>query len=176
MKMGLIATVTGYVAPIFLVLSPILSYPDQVISMYRKRSSAGFSLDIPLIMLVASICRFALRPCFFFFSSSTSDRPNADLSANRVFYYPGARYDTALLIQAICNILVQLVLLKVALDYRPSPSSKGGEAAVPFAGAQDGLSGAQRPYNFWQWRSNRPYVSHIPPDAANLPRLANLAY
>lgn len=54
------------------------------------------------------------------------------------------------------------MLLKVALDYRPSPSSKGGEAAVPFAGAQDGLSGAQRPYNFWQWRSNRPYVSHIP--------------
>ena len=64
MKMGLIATVTGYVAPIFLVFSPILSYTDQVISMYRKRSSAGFSLDIPLIMIVASICRFALRPFF----------------------------------------------------------------------------------------------------------------
>ena len=60
--MGLIATVTGYAAPVFLVISPVLSYTDQAISMYRAKSSAGFSLDIPLIMLVASICRSVLRP------------------------------------------------------------------------------------------------------------------
>ena len=155
-KMGLIATVTGYAAPVFLVISPVLSYTDQAISMYRAKSSAGFSLDIPLIMLVASICRFAFAP----FPRDSARSRDANLRANRVFYYPGARYDTALLVQALCNIMVQLVLLKVALDYRPSPSSKGGEAAVPFASAHDGLSGAQRPYNFWQWRSHRPYVSY----------------
>jgi solute carrier family 66, member 2 len=48
---------TGYLAPIFLILSPILSYSDQAIAMYRQKSSAGFSLDIPLIMLVASMLK-----------------------------------------------------------------------------------------------------------------------
>ncbi|OTB05856.1 hypothetical protein M426DRAFT_319542 [Hypoxylon sp. CI-4A] len=129
--MQFFTTLAGYAAPIFLILSPILSYSDQAISMHRAKSSAGFSLDIPLIMLVASIFR--------------------------VFYYPGAKFDVALLIQSFCNIFIQIILLKIALDHRPPPSSKGGDAALPFAGAQDGLGGFQRPYNFWQWRSPRPY-------------------
>ena len=41
-----------------LVTSPITSYADQVYSIYRNRSSAGFSLDIPLIMLVSSILKY----------------------------------------------------------------------------------------------------------------------
>lgn len=49
---------------------------------------------------------------------------------------------------------IQSILLKVALDHRPGPSSKGGEMATPFAG---GEFAAQRPYNFWQWRSPKPY-------------------
>ncbi|KAI1098101.1 hypothetical protein F4804DRAFT_325678 [Jackrogersella minutella] len=129
--MYIFTTLAAYAAPIFLISSPILSYVDQAISMHRSRSSAGFSLDIPLIMLVASIFR--------------------------VFYYPGAKFDTALLIQSFCNIFMQLILLKIALDHRPPPSSKGGDAALPFAGAQDGFGGYQRPYNFWRWRSPRPY-------------------
>lgn len=52
-----LASLAGYVAPLFLVLSPVFSYSDQVVSMYRNKSSAGFSLDIPLIMLVASMLR-----------------------------------------------------------------------------------------------------------------------
>lgn len=78
-----------------------------------------------------------------------------------MFYWPGAHFDSALLIQAFCNIVMQVILLKIALDHRPAPSSKGGEAALPFTGAhgvQDGLGGLQRPYNFWQWRSPKPYV------------------
>ncbi|RYP09033.1 hypothetical protein DL764_001529 [Monosporascus ibericus] len=138
--MGFFTTLTGYAAPMFLIMSPIVTYTDQAMSMYRLKSSAGFSLDIPLIMLVASICR--------------------------VFYFPGARYDTALLIQSFCNIVVQLVLLKVALDYRPPSSSKGGDAAIPFAGARDGLSGVRRPYNFWRWRSPKPYA--FPPRPMSL--------
>ncbi|KAK0719921.1 hypothetical protein B0H67DRAFT_484453 [Lasiosphaeris hirsuta] len=131
--MGWLASFTGYLTPIFLILSPLLSYTDQAYSMYRARSSAGFSLDIPLIMLVASILR--------------------------IFYYPGARYDIALLIQSLVMVVVQVILLKIALDHRPSPSSKGGEAAVPFARAQDGLGlfHGERPYTFWQWKSPKPY-------------------
>lgn len=51
---------------------------------------------------------------------------------------------------------MQSVLLKIALDHRPGPAAKGGEAALPFAGAQESSWSAQRPYNFWQWRSPKP--------------------
>jgi hypothetical protein len=40
-----------------LITSPVTSYADQILSINRTRSSAGFSLDIPLIMLVASILK-----------------------------------------------------------------------------------------------------------------------
>ena len=55
---------------------------------------------------------------------------------------------------------VQFVLLKIALDYRPSPSNKGGDGGVPFLGAQreEGLFSGQRPFQFWQWKSPRPYA------------------
>ncbi|KAH6655275.1 hypothetical protein BKA67DRAFT_534208 [Truncatella angustata] len=129
--MPFLQALTGYIAPVFLIASPIISYADQALSMSRKRSSSGFSLDIPLIMLVA---------CVF-----------------RVFYWFGAKYDNALLIQAFTNIFMQVILLKVALDHRPLPASRGGEAGTPFAGAQDGLWSIRRPYNFWQWRSPKPY-------------------
>lgn len=55
--MGWFTDLTGLLAPVFIVLSPILSYSDQAISMQRNKTSAGFSLDIPLIMLVASFLR-----------------------------------------------------------------------------------------------------------------------
>lgn len=46
-----------------LVLSPLISYSDQIYSIHRSKNSAGFSLDIPLIMLVASIFKYVLsRP------------------------------------------------------------------------------------------------------------------
>lgn len=55
---GLIKDATALLAPVFIVLSPIISYSDQAISMHRKKTSAGFSLDIPLIMLVSSLLKF----------------------------------------------------------------------------------------------------------------------
>ncbi|RFU73664.1 pq loop repeat [Trichoderma arundinaceum] len=116
-----LATFTGYLAPIFLILSPIISYGDQAISMQRKKTSAGFSLDIPLIMLIASLFR--------------------------IFYWPGARFDSALLIQSLIMVGMQVALLKIALDHRPAPSNKGGEAGLPFA-APEGIF-SQRPY--WQF-------------------------
>jgi hypothetical protein len=117
----------GVLTPVFLVLSPVISYSDQALSMHRNKSSAGFSLDIPLIMLVASFLR--------------------------IFYWFGARFDVSLLAQAVLMVGMQVILLKIALDHRPS--TKGAE--LPFAGAQDGGSGWRRPYDFWQWRSPKPY-------------------
>lgn len=57
-----LASLAGFCAPLFLILSPILSYSDQALSMHRNKSSAGFSLDIPLIMLVASFFRCGHAP------------------------------------------------------------------------------------------------------------------
>jgi len=128
---ALLSLLTGYIAPLFIIISPITSYADQTWSIHRNKSSAGFSLDIPLIMLVASFMR--------------------------VFYYPGARYDRSLLLQSFIMIGIQLVLLKVSLNHRPPHSSKGGESSLPFAGSREGELGISRPYNFWQWRSPKPY-------------------
>ncbi len=55
--MSLLKWTITHIAPLFIVTSPITSYADQIWSMSKKRSSAGFSLDIPLIMLVASILK-----------------------------------------------------------------------------------------------------------------------
>jgi uncharacterized protein with PQ loop repeat len=56
--MSWITTVVGVLAPIFIAMSPVLSYGDQALAIHRSKSSAGFSLDIPLIMLVASFFRY----------------------------------------------------------------------------------------------------------------------
>ncbi|KAM5342633.1 hypothetical protein ACJ41O_013599 [Fusarium nematophilum] len=133
--MSWVMELTAWVAPFFIVMSPVLSYSDQIISMHRSKTSAGFSLDIPLIMLVASLLR--------------------------IFYWPHAQYDTSLLLQSLLMVIIQSLLLKVALDYRPPPPTKGGEAGLPFSGADDTVFGFQRPYNFWQWRSPRRYWQAI---------------
>ena len=75
---------------------------------------------------------------------------------DRIFYWPGAQFDASLLIQSLIMVVVQVILLKIALDHRPGPSTKGGEAGLPFAGTQDGIFTMARPYNFWQWRSPKP--------------------
>ncbi|KAK6372587.1 hypothetical protein LTR64_004505 [Lithohypha guttulata] len=100
----------------------------------------GFSLDIPLIMLVASILK--------------------------VFYWFGAYYDTSLLIQACLMLVVQTILLKVALDNRPSSASRDGVAHRPFSSysadsiVEDILAG-KRPLNFWRWNTTKPYFQFL---------------
>ncbi|PYH42719.1 PQ-loop repeat-containing protein [Aspergillus saccharolyticus JOP 1030-1] len=128
--MYLLSQALEYGAPLFLITSPVTSYADQILSIHRSRSSAGFSMDIPLIMLVASILK--------------------------VFYWFGAKYSFSLLVQAVFTIGVQIVLLKVALDNRPSPGLKNSVEHVPFSSVDSG-QGFTRPYDFWQWRSAKPY-------------------
>ncbi|KAJ5191544.1 uncharacterized protein N7498_010529 [Penicillium cinerascens] len=127
--MYLIQLAIEYAAPAFLISSPLTSYADQILSIHRNRSSAGFSLDIPLIMLVASILK--------------------------VFYWFGEYYSGALLAQALVMIVVQIGLLKVALDNRPASGAKNGIEHAPFSGGSDGEFA--RPYDFWQWRNTKPY-------------------
>lgn len=73
----------------------------------------------------------------------------------RVFYWFGEYYSGALLAQALVMIMVQMTLLKVALDNRPATGGKNGIEHAPFSGARpDGEF--VRPYDFWQWRSTKP--------------------
>ena len=67
-----------------------------------------------------------------------------------MYYWFGAHFSTSLLLQALLMIAVHLLLLHVALTHRPPPSHH-----QPFAHASS--SSSPRPYNFWQWRSPRPY-------------------
>ncbi|KAG5921619.1 hypothetical protein E4U53_003771 [Claviceps sorghi] len=129
--MSWLTTLMGFAAPFFLILSPIISYGDQILAMHRSKTSAGFSLDIPLIMLMASFLR--------------------------IFYWPGAKFDGSLLAQSVIMVVVQVILLKIALEHRPLPSTKGGEGSAPFSGIERGGSlSIPRPYNFWKWRSHKP--------------------
>lgn len=81
----------------------------------------------------------------------------ADGCCCRIFYWPGARFDASLLAQSLIMVVVQSILLKIALDHRPLPATKGGEGSVPFSGLKESSPfGFQRPYSFWQWRSHKP--------------------
>lgn len=72
----------------------------------------------------------------------------------KVFYWFGAHYSTALLIQALLMILVHILCLHVALTHRAPAATH-----MPFAHV--GAGPRKRPYDFWQWRAPRPYWSFI---------------
>lgn len=77
-------------------------------------------------------------------------------------------------------VAMMMALLKIALDNRPSPSSKGGDSSQPFNGMQshnkgfvEAIMNFERPYNFWQWKSAKPYVSGTSRFGLPLPIMAN---
>jgi len=73
----------------------------------------------------------------------------------KIFYWLGAHYDISLLIQAMVMIVMQCLLLHVALTHRPPLQIQH----TPFttAAARIGTFLEDRPYQFWQWRSPKPY-------------------
>ena len=82
-------------------------------------------------------------------------------TASRVFYWFGAYYSDSLLLQACLMIVMQLTLLKVALDNRPPIGAKHGLEHAPFSqyaapGTVQSLLSGRRPYDFWQWTNARP--------------------
>lgn len=72
--------------------TPLFSYGTTILSIIKKESSTGFSIDICATMLIASI----LRICYYFIIP----------------------YEIALLRQSIVMIFIQLCLLRVGLKYR----------------------------------------------------------
>lgn len=155
--MSFIKWTINHIAPAFIVTSPVTSYADQTWSIHKNRSSAGFSLDIPLIMLVSSITKYVHTASILGYPG-----PEAHVSLGRLFYWFGAHYDTPLLIQALVMCIVQVVLLHVALQNRP-PVGAQHSLNQPFAGAKEGPEGllVHRPYDFWQWRNRRPYWTFL---------------
>jgi solute carrier family 66, member 2 len=73
----------------------------------------------------------------------------------KLFYWLGVHYDLSLLVQACVMIVMQLLLLHVALTHRPPLQI----THTPFSDAalRIGNIFENRPYQFWQWRSTRPY-------------------
>ena len=149
------------------MLSPITSYADQIISIHKSKSSDGFSLDIPLIMLVASILKYV-------FDVSTSHTHKSN-KITRFFYWFGARYSLSLFLQACLMIVMQLILLKVALDNRSTSSAQH----TPFStysstqGILNDLVNGKRPLNFWRWGNAKPYVAQVSTGQPTAPKLPN---
>jgi hypothetical protein len=56
--------------------------------------------------------------------------------------------------------VVQIVLLHVALHNR-APVGAQYSINKPFAGMDEGDSYVTRPFNFWQWRSRKPYWQFV---------------
>jgi hypothetical protein len=81
------------IASNFITFTPLFSYGTTVLSIYRKQSSIGFSLDICATMLIAASLRIA--------------------------YYFIIPYELALLRQSVVMVGIQVILLKVSLRYRP---------------------------------------------------------
>ncbi|BFZ53286.1 hypothetical protein PYCC9005_000309 [Savitreella phatthalungensis] len=97
--MSWVGTAAHWLFSIFLVTSPLTSYLDTALSIRRRRSAAGFSVDVCGIMLVASMLR--------------------------VNFWIGDRYNVALLLQSIVMLGVQCYLLDACLTYRAGGPSSG---------------------------------------------------
>lgn len=83
-----ISTIVNFI----ISFTPLLSYGSTVLSIRKKQSSQGFSIDICATMLIASILR--------------------------IFYYFNDPFEATLLRQCFVMVFIQTILLKVALKYR----------------------------------------------------------
>jgi len=134
--MGWIATISA----IGMAVGPPLAYSDQYISILRRHDSRGFSIDISGILIVANV--------------------------TRIFYWLGARFQTALLIQSFLMIFAQFALLYVCLLYRDKtngvvdPRSYQETESLTGAGSKSPPM-TRRPGNLWQWKSFGSYVEFV---------------
>lgn len=83
-----ISTVINFI----ISFTPLLSYGSTVLSIRKKKSSQGFSIDICGTMLLASILR--------------------------IFYYFNDPFEITLLRQCFVMVFIQTILLRTALKYR----------------------------------------------------------
>lgn len=73
--------------------TPLFSYGSTVVSLERSKTALGFSIDICATMLIASVLKIS--------------------------YYFIEPFETPLLIQALCMVFIQVILLRTTLKYRP---------------------------------------------------------
>ncbi|KAI5952997.1 hypothetical protein CANMA_005022 [Candida margitis] len=90
---------------LFMTFTPLFSYGSTCISIYKRQTSLGFSIDICGTMFMASILR--------------------------IFYYLCQPYEITLLHQSIVMIGIQIVLLKISLRFRPQNYDPELLAAFP---------------------------------------------
>lgn len=95
------------------IILPCVGYVHQYLKIKRMRSSQGFSKVISLILLVAFILR--------------------------IFYWYGVRFNTAILLQCIAGILMQMVLLQKCVELSPDNNSKKSDSK--YLSTKD----------FWNW-------------------------
>ncbi|KAG7692788.1 hypothetical protein KL929_004270 [Ogataea haglerorum] len=76
----------------FMSATPLVTYGTTLLSIRRKKSSKGFSIDICATMLIASTFR--------------------------IFYYINEPFEISLLRQCFVMIFIHVLLLKVAIKYR----------------------------------------------------------
>ncbi|ORY79033.1 hypothetical protein BCR37DRAFT_350016 [Protomyces lactucae-debilis] len=88
-----LAQLYSYAFTLFLITSPLTSYVDTILSIRRLKTSAGFSIDLCGINLVANLLR--------------------------INFWIGKRYEWSLLVQSIVMVVTQLFLLQACLEYRP---------------------------------------------------------
>lgn len=60
-------------------------------------------------------------------------------------------------------VVVQMILLKVAVDNKPSSSSVANQPFGGFSaeGLLNTLLEGKRPYNFWRWNNTKPYFQFL---------------
>jgi hypothetical protein len=97
-----------------------------------------------------------------------------------VFFYFGRTYELSLFLQTLVMIVIQLVLLKFALDYRPRQWTEGpldkdpnlvrsttNQSAVAILQfligyeKTDNNTSSSRPYSFWDWKEQKPYWNFL---------------
>ncbi|SGY16920.1 BQ5605_C012g07028 [Microbotryum silenes-dioicae] len=130
-------------AAVAMAVGPPLAYSDQFVSIIRKRSSAGFSTDVPGVLLFANI--------------------------TRCFYWLGARFQLALLVQSLLMIAAQLALLYVCLLFREKrdvidPRSLQETEGLHQPVSEEPISTSRvhhRPFKLWQWVSFGSYLECI---------------
>lgn len=88
----LLGSLLSYGFSAFLVLSPLTSYLDTILSIHRNKSSSGFSIDVCGIMLVASFLR--------------------------INFWIGDRFASTLLVQSLVMVVTQFFLLYECLEHR----------------------------------------------------------
>ena len=88
-----------FIANNLISFTPLFSYGSTVISIERCQTALGFSIDICATMLIASVLRIS--------------------------YYLITPYEITLLRQSVVMVLIQLVLLRTSLRYRPEEYKYG---------------------------------------------------